>query len=444
MSAAASCRGTVLLLWVLAAIDAVVCRGLFWDGSAFLAKILEDGTFHDFYPARAHVSWLTQAPVLLLAKAGVRDVHLLAIVYSATLFAVPVGLYHLALARVRGRGALPAAVIAIVAVIYLPTSFFIIGEYNVAYAAVTATFAIALTRGAAEVRDGVAMLLMGLLCIASYEAMIYLGPLTAAVVLWSARGRRDVLATAAAAAFLAAGAVALSSTVLYWHHDHFVRVRAATFDFWQNLQFVVPLAAVALIAVIGLIRPAWLGGRGPVAVAVAVGLVLMATPLFRLILGPEAMVFPPSHYVARTAAGGLLAVLLTASWLHVAWPKTPLAVLAALWRPMVAQRLATAMVILLVAGVVPDLVLTRLWVDHLAWFRGLVTSQTGIVTAERQWMRQWPYRLFSQEWTYPALSVLLHDKPGQAVVVARNDYVSNRPFDPTCGTVPRLEGYRWR
>jgi hypothetical protein len=443
MSAAASCRGTVLLLWALAALDAVVCRGLFWDGSAFLAKILEEGTYHDFYPARAHVAWLTQTPVLLLVKAGVRDVHLLAIVYSATLFAAPVALYHLTLVRVRDRGALLAAVLAVVALVYLPTSFFIVGEYNVAYAAVTATFAIALTRGPAETRDGVAMVLLGLLCIASYEAMIYLGPLTAAVVLWSARGRRDVLAWVAALAFLAAGFVSASSTIQYWHHDHFVRVRAATFDFWQNLQFIVPLAGVALTALLGLVRPVWLAGRAPVAVAVAAGLVLMATPWFRLILNPEAMVFPPSHYVARTAAGGLLAVLLLASWLHVAWPKATVGVLAALYRPVVARRLATAMVILIVAGVVPDLVLTRLWVDHLAWFRGLVTSQTGVVAADGRWMRQWPYRLFSQEWTYPALSVLLHDKPGQGIVVARNDYVSNRPFDPACGTVPRLEGYRW-
>ena len=59
-------------------------------------------------------------------------------------------------------------------------------------------------------------------------------------------------------------------------------------------------------------------------------------------------------------------------------------------------------------------------------------------------MRQWPYRLFAQDWTYPALSVLVRSAPGQAIVVARNDYRSNPPFDPSCGTVPRLEGYRWR
>jgi len=128
----ASYRGTVVLLWVLAAGNAVACRGLFWDGASFLANLLETATFHDFYPPRAHVAWLTQAPTLLLAKAGAREVHLLAMVYSATLFTVPAALYHLALARVRDRGALLAAMIAIVALVYLPTSFFIVGEYNIA------------------------------------------------------------------------------------------------------------------------------------------------------------------------------------------------------------------------------------------------------------------------------------------------------------------------
>jgi hypothetical protein len=274
--------------------------------------------------------------------------------------------------------------------------------------------------------------------------MLYLGPITAGVIVWSARARRDPLALCAAFAFLGAALVAANTTVEYWNHDHFVRVRVAAFDFWQNLQFVVPLVGLALTALAALLRPAWLAGRGPVVVAGATGLVLMATPLFRLVFNPEAMVFPPAHYVARTAAGGLLAVLLLASWLHVAWPKPGLALLAALHQKVVARRLATAMFILLAAGLVPDLMLTRLWVDHLAWFRGVVTSQQGVVAAETLGMRQWPRRLFAQEWTYPALSVLLHDAPRQAIVVTRNDYVNNWPFNPNCGTVPRIDGYRWR
>jgi len=444
MSATASYRGTVLLLWALAAVNAVACRGLFWDGSAFLASLLETGTFHDFYPARAHIAWLTQAPVLLLAKAGVRDVHVLAMMFSATLFAVPAALYHVALARVRDRGALLAAMIAVVAVVYLPTSFFIIGEYNVAYASVAATVAVALTRQDTDRRDGALMLVLGLLCIASYEAMIYLGPLTAAIILWSRRGRHELFAIAAALAFLGAAIVAANTTAQYWNHDHFVRVRAAAFDFWQNLQFVVPLAALAAIGSVALVLPSWLAGRGPVIAAVVGAIVLVATPWFRLFMNPEAMVFPPAHYVARTAAGGLLAALVIASWIHVAWPQARLPLLAVLHRAAAARRLATAMFVLVLAGAVPDMVLTRLWLDHLSWLRGVVTSQTGVVSAEDLPMHRWPYRLFAQDWTYPALSVLLHDAPGQAVVVARNDYVSNRPFDPSCGTVPRLEGFTWR
>jgi hypothetical protein len=446
MSPAVAYRGTILLLWGLAAWNALACRGLFWDGASFLANMLETRTFHDFYPARAHVAWLTQAPVLLLVRAGVADTHLLAVAFSAMLLAVPAALYHLALARVRDRGALLAAVIAVIAVVYLPTCFFIVGEYNVVYAAVTASFAIALTSDGTRRRDGALLLALGLLCIASYEAMIYLGPLTAAVIVWLARRSEPVgrlLALAAALAFLGAAVVSGSTVIEYWDHAHFAKVRGSTWEFWQNLQFVVALAGFAIIALVALARPSWLASRGPIVVALAAGVVLAATPWFRQIFAPDSMVFPPAHYLARSAAGGLLAVLLSAMWLHVAWPDARWRLLAMLHRPVVAQRLATAMVVLLFAGAVPDIALSRYWSDYLAWFRGIVTTRSGLVAAEELPMRQWPQRLFAQDWTYPALSVLLRSAPGQAVVVARNDYQSNPPFDPSCGTVPRLEGFRW-
>ncbi len=40
----------------------------------------------------------------MLVRAGVRDTHLLAIVFSAMLLAVPAALYHLSLASVRDKG----------------------------------------------------------------------------------------------------------------------------------------------------------------------------------------------------------------------------------------------------------------------------------------------------------------------------------------------------
>ena len=448
MSTTAAFRLTVVLLWTLAAVNALTCRGLFWDGASFLASALENDTFHDFYPARAHVAWLTQSPVLLLVRLGVSDTHLLAIVFSAMLIGVPVALYHLALARVRERGPLLAAVLAIVATVYLPTSFFVIGEYQVTYAAVTAAVAVALTSGGAGRRDGAYLLALGLLTIASYEAMIYLGPLAAVVTLWSAGAQRDrvarLLFAAAAIAFLGGAVVSISTVIDYWNHDYFTRVRAATWDFWQNLQFVVALAGLAMIAIVAAVFPGWLASRGPIIAAAIAGVVLLLTPWLRQLVGPQAMLFPPAHYVARTAAGGLLVVLLLAMWAHSAWLQARWKPMAILRQPVVARRLTTAMVVLLVAGAVPDLALTRLWVDYLAWFRGVVTSRTGLVYADTLPLRDWPYRIFAQDWTYPALSALVRGAPGQAIVVARKTERINPPFDPSCGTVPRLEGFAWR
>ena len=55
----------------------------------------------------------------------------------------------------------------------------------------------------------------------------------------------------------------------------------------------------------------------------------------------------------------------------------------------------------------------------------------------------WPDKLFAQDWTLPAMSALVSRTPGRAYVLADNDYRSNPPFDPTCGTLPRLAGYGW-
>src|SRR5262249_19435637 len=123
-------RGVVLLLWLLALYNSYACRVLFWDGAFFVADMLEHGTFHAWYPPRQPIAWLTEWPVLLLVKAGVRDAHLLSVVFSFVMFGLPAAFYHLALARVRRDGVLMAGVMAIVAAVYLPSCFFIIGEYN--------------------------------------------------------------------------------------------------------------------------------------------------------------------------------------------------------------------------------------------------------------------------------------------------------------------------
>ena len=159
---------------------------------------------------------------------------------------------------------------------------------------------------------------------------------------------------------------------------------------------------------------------------------------------PEAFLFPPSHYVARTAAGCVLWTLLVAMWIHVAFPASPLALLAVLRRPEVGRRLAAATFALALAAAVPDLALTHLWRGYLGFMRSVVVSHTGIVKAADLPMSAWPNFLFSQDWTLPALTATLRSKQADAIVVAGPNFRDEWPFDPACGTLPRLYGFAWR
>jgi hypothetical protein len=230
---------------------------------------------------------------------------------------------------------------------------------------------------------------------------------------------------------------------VYWNHPHFVLVRAAVGDFWQNLQFVIPLAGLGLFAAASLVWPRWLLGRAPVALIGFVALLLIVVPWLRPIR-PEAFLFPPSHYVARTAAGCVLWILLVAMWIHVAFPDSRLALLACLRRPEVGRRLAASTFALVLAASVPDLALTHLWRGYLGFMRSVVVSHTGIVRAADLPMAAWPNVLFSQEWTLPALSATLRTRQAEAIVVAGPNFRDEWPFDPACGTLPRLYGFAWR
>ena len=280
-------RAVVALLWGLALHDSLVCRGLFWDGAAFLVNIVDTGTFHDFYPARAHVDYVTELPVLVALHLGVTDLRILAVIQSAGLFALPVALYHFAMARVRHDPLLLAIVVATVALVYLPTSFFIIGEYSALYAAATAAMAIVLTAERRRPYDGTLLLAIAVMSVRSYEAMVYFGPLLAVAALWwrhrlpAGEGEARGLAVIAALGFIGGAVVAGGTMYVYWDHPHFVLVRAAILDFWQNQQFVVPVAGLGLFAVLSLVWPRWLRSWAPAVLIVTVALVLAATPKFR-------------------------------------------------------------------------------------------------------------------------------------------------------------------
>ncbi|MDB5487676.1 MAG: hypothetical protein JWQ58_1391, partial [Reyranella sp.] len=228
----------------------------------------------------------------------------------------------------------------------------------------------------------------------------------------------------------------------YWDHPHFMKVRSTSVDFWQNMQFAIPLAGFLICAAAGLRRPAWLQGRGPLVVMGVIAVLLALSPWWRVVHGPS-ILYPPSHYVARQAAGILLAALLVGMWVQVA-RRDPPQVFAVVRQPEVARRMVLVLAALTVAGAVPDIVLTRLWSGYVERLRIVVDGSSGLVRAETLPLHDWPNKLFFQDWTYPALSAVVSRSPGRSYVVSDQDYLSNPPFEPACGLLPKLAGYGWR
>ena len=149
--------------------------------------------------------------------------------------------------------------------------------------------------------------------------MIYLGPLTAAgraVV-----GARPAASRSAACCALVgraglprrAALVSGSTVIEYWHHD---ALRAGA---RRAVRLLAEPAIRHPAGRPGADRPWWrwssrpgCTGRGPVVAGGRWRSLLVVDAVAARARRPAAFLFPPSHYVARTAAGGLLLALLPA------------------------------------------------------------------------------------------------------------------------------------
>ena len=163
----------------------------------------------------------------------------------------------------------------------------------------------------------------------------------------------------------------------YWSHPHFVKVRSTSFDFWQNLQFVIPLIGLAICGGdrTGSGRPGcragdrWSSWASPPSR-------LVLSPWYRL-LDEHSILYPPAHYLARQAAGMLLALLLVCMWLHVAWQRRRRRCSSPCACRRSRSALSLAMTVLVIAAAVPDVALTGLWSDYLGRMRALVDDRAG-------------------------------------------------------------------
>ena len=428
-------RTTVCLIWGLALWHSWESRGLFVDGSAFLVQIARREWFFDFYAPRLYAMVVGQAPIMTAVFLGVTDLHLLARLLSLGLFALPTALYHLALMRVKDDAVLLAAVIAAIAVVFMTTSFFIVGEYNTAYAIAILVAVRLATAKRLTLVDGLFLAVIGFLAIRTYEVMLYLGPLLSAMVawaIWRAPSRPwlpTTLHLVSIAGFIAGMFVAIGSLTRPYSVEHLDETIETARNFWQNMQFDLVVAAALVVVVWALLRPRDLAYAKPYRWAAVCLVILALSPL--LMLG-DVVVRPlaKSQYVARTAAGLIIASIVVFIWAYASNLRGKLPAFVALGTPEAARRFLIFALLILVAVLPSDIFLTQSWVSYLDAMRTTVRDHDGVVAFEDSPLSKHPYDLLVESWILPSQSLALRAKRGDGIVAPPKDFGAWQPFPP--------------
>ncbi|MBU6441505.1 MAG: hypothetical protein KGS28_14875 [Betaproteobacteria bacterium] len=195
----------LLVLGVLSA------RGLFADGAYFFYRMMQKRGFFDFDEPRLFAQLITQTPVVLAMRAGVRNLDVLARLQSLGLIGIPLAFWFSAL-LVSSKDGLFWHFCLAFAVSYLSSGFFSIGEYNTAYAISAFAFSILLRKDLGTLST-VSLIAASIVLTRAYESMLFLGPVLFAASIYRARFDSGVPAISRAGLIIAALTFALASGI---------------------------------------------------------------------------------------------------------------------------------------------------------------------------------------------------------------------------------------
>lgn len=150
--------------------------GLFADGCYFLYRILEQRTFFDYDLSRKFVQLITQFPLIVGLKWGIRDINSLIYLHSFGLVAIPLFVWIAALIK-QFTSAYFWLFVVVFSITYLSSGFFSVGEYNLTYALVGFSAAILLSHKPMKIIDSLALVGSAFVLILSYQSLLFLGPL---------------------------------------------------------------------------------------------------------------------------------------------------------------------------------------------------------------------------------------------------------------------------
>lgn len=443
-------RAAIGLIWALALWHSWICRGLFVDGFAFLVQIATYEWFFYFYPPRIYAMIAAQVPVMTAVILGVTDLHLLGQLLSLGFFGLPTLFYTAALYRARNDAVLLASVLAAVAIVFLSTSFFIVGEYNTLYAMAIFVCVTLVTGDRLRLGEGLMLAVLGAFSLRVYEAMVYIGPFLVVMTLWRIRRAPSrpllpALMYLAAALLFGGGVYVAYNSIVH----PFSALSALHFDdtlqqakyFWQNMQFDLVFGPAIVIVLWALLRPADLATARPYRWA-AIGLALLV--LSPLLAATDTLIRPlaRAQYLTRVMGGLTVCAIMIFMWLYRSDLHVRLKALIVLRRPEAAGRFLAFACLMPLAILPSDLFLSKTWIDFVSTTRATVTSRGGIIPFEETPLSHRPDLLLVENWVLSMQSLALRSRDKDGIIVPPRGFDEWLPFLPE--EPPNMGRFYWR
>ncbi len=425
---------------------------LFADGSAFLIVLLKERTFFEPDPTRNFSVIITESPVLFALKFGVNNMKelIFAQTFGLVFFTTIIWVFSLI---ILATDSFFWPFVLLIAVVYLNTSFFAIGESQVAYSITACCMAILLSSRPINLPRGIILLALSFLVTRTYEALFFLGPLLSlmtAARLREASNQRPVgfLLWGAIILFLAASVIAALSVLKPVAPDSLADALRLSI-IYRDRQLLLSFA-LSLIYLIYVFLGNWKEINYPCAIATAATLSLLALP--------ANWALPRYYYDCRVMVAlwlfgfgmiGLLIRLLPEKLEHRCAPLRRFPILVTSINRVRTLRSAQAgqkgifvylpilLMILLAAIDVYHSVQFQRFIEN---FATEVNSRTGVVALEATNILERGGKYYGWRWTYPTTSLLLRADESKAIILNAKRYHGFQPFDPETA-LPDLRSY---
>jgi hypothetical protein len=398
-----------LLLWSAA------YRGLYADGSNLLLHVIQLQYFYHVSQTRVVSTFITQLPVVLAIRFGLRSTAWLATLYTASLAIVPISCYALSIWITRREPVLFCATVIVIVCCLYPLSFLLVGEGNVYLGLFWLSFII-LTSEATRGNSGcdVLLLLLSIAALEVYETSTLFSAVLALMTGWRAQASRSPFATfvlSAAAILFIFGAFCGASGII------FPRDRGNESGFSAGIRnlphntIYLRLLAIMFVSV----ATAFLQQR-------AVRLVLAAVLFVGIFMFANQQLHTSGHlalgYVMFQRAQvyctlfAVVAAVLTMLLFARDWPK----------------RFYPGMLVPpLIAVLSIDTVDTLRWTGFIGRMCEELSAASG--ASHAGFFAEPPTRSYGINWTFPTMSVLAGNRNSHLILVEPG-FTGWQPFDP--------------